>query len=415
MFSSTHKVSLVTAVLPKNSAQDVLIALTEDEHANALVSQARGSVLREHWWKAWVPPISPAKAMLRLLVPDQDLDRVVSMVVEHGRLHLQASGAVFSHSSESVYIGSSCHLIEPDKVAPSHADDHKLKSNLHAIFCVVNHAASDRVAKAAINAGAHGPVVYYSEGHGLRDRLGWLRITKEAEQEVLMVITDDVDVDVIFDAMAKAGELHLPGRGFMYRLEINKGMFNLPSRLSNHHFDANMQQIIHAIDHLAGHSHWRDQSVFNIGGEGKGVGLESLPHRESAMRNQSCFTIVIDRDHSQLLMDLLLDTGAPGLNLSYAKLLTDHDEEHHLAHASVNQEYAVMRCIFDKPTALNVSNAIGSQAEGLGLSDLCVLTHDVPQVATYVPGRADHRAVKKAVPEKTNKSQAELAVSTSSK
>ena len=390
MFTSNHRVSLVTAVLPKNSAGGTLKALVEDEHANALVSQARGSLLRDRWWRSWVPPIRPAKSMLQLLVPDEDLDRILALIVEHGKLHLQASGAVFSQTAESVHIGSDCHLISPDRIGQSTTASHAMKSDLHAIFCVVSNAACDRVAKAAINAGAHGPVVYYAEGHGLRDRLGWLRITKDPHQEVLMIVTDENDVDVIFDAIAKAAELHLPGRGFMYRLVLNKGMFNLPSRLSNHHFDANMQQIIHAIDHLAGHTHWRDQSVFNVGGQGKGAGLNSLSKSNVVTRDQMCLTIAVDRDNTKTATDLLLSSGANGVSISYSKLLT-HDHEQHLAQAHVNREYAIMHCVTNRHVSAKLAQEIESHASSLGLNDFCALQQPVPATAYYQPGNIDYR------------------------
>ena len=389
MTNDTHDVSFVTAILPTNSAKDVLVALTEDEHANALVSQARGSLLREDWWKAWIPSISPAKTKVQLLVPDQDLDRIVGLIVEHGRLHQQAAGAVFSLDSEQVYLGSKCQLINPNTTFPVHSDKHNLSSNLHVIFCVVGHDASDRIAKVAINAGAHGPIVYFVEGRGLRDRLGWLRITRDTEQEVLMIVVDGSDVDRIFNAIAKAGELHLPGRGFMYRLAVDKGMFNLPSRQSSHHADANMQQIINAIDHLSGHKHWRDQSAFQRDA-GKGHISTNLPHTQSYLQDRRCFTAIVERDKSEIMLELLLDNGAPGLNLSYSKLLSE-DEESHLAHASVNQEYCVIRCIVEATIASQIYRGIESQSEAVGLHELCVITHQVPLVSTYNPNRTDYR------------------------
>lgn len=390
MSNNTQNVSFVTAVLPTGSVKDVLTALIEDEHANALVSQARGSLLREHWWKAWMPSISPAKTKIQLLVPDQDLDRIVGLIVEHGRLHQQAAGAVFSLKSEQVYIGPDCQLIDPNKSFPAQSETHKLSGNLHVIFCVVSHDASERITKAAINAGAHGPVVHYAEGRGLRNRLGWLRITRDSEQEVLMIITDDSDVERIFDAIARAGELHLPGRGFMYRLEIKKGMFNLPSRQSERHAEANLQQIINAIDHLSGHKHWRDQSALQIGNE-KNDASENLPHMRSYLRDRRCCTIVVERDKSEAMLELLLDNGAPGLNLSYTKLLSE-DEENHLAHASVNQEYCVIRCVVNQAVSKQIYEGIESQAETAGLRDLCLLTHEVPLISTYNPSsNMDHR------------------------
>ena len=178
---------------------------------------------------------------------------------------------------------------------------------------------------------------------------------------------------------------------FIYRLPIDKGMFNLPSRVSNPHYEANTQQIINAIDHLTGHTHWRDQSVFEVGGGGKGVGLEFLQENKPEFVNQVCFSIIVNRDQSQALMDLMLDAGAPGLNVSYARYIAADEDEQVLAHANINHEDASIRCITDYNVATSVASAIETKAECKGIKDLCILAHSVPRVARYVPGITDHR------------------------
>lgn len=52
--------------------------------------------------------------------------------------------------------------------------------------------------------------------------------------------------------MANTGDFDLPGRGFMCQMPVNKGLFNLPSHFDAHKHNANMQQVIGAIDHLMG-------------------------------------------------------------------------------------------------------------------------------------------------------------------
>ena len=392
MFNTKHEISLITAVLPASSANTVVCTLTSREVTDVLVSKARGTLLHEHWWKSWVPPISPSKTMLQMVVPAHDVDRVVGLIIEEGKLDMQASGAVFSTPCESAYVGSRFHNLRTTEALNTKKDSHTLSENLSAIFCSISHNLSDRIAKAAINAGAHGPVVYYAEGKGLRDRLGWLRITKDSEQEVMMVLADNTDVEEIFTAMAKAGEFHLPARGFMYSLPIDKGMFNLPSRIANPHYPANTQQIIHAIDHLTGHTHWRDQAVFNVGGQGKGAGLNFLHQNEEELTNQVCFSAVVNRDESQAFMDLMLDSGAPGLNVSYSRFVAMGDDDYELAHANVNHEYATIRSITNQTIADKVTDAIEAQAEQRGIQDICVLAHAVPRIAKYVPGKKENRA-----------------------
>ena len=392
MLSSNNQISLVTAVLPAQSADAATDRLVANKQSGVYVSKARGTLLHEHWYKSWFPPISPSKTMLRMIVSTDEVDPIISNIVAEGKLHLQASGAVFNTPCEYAYIGPDFHGLQSKNKAITSAINHQLCEKLSVIFCSVGHQLSDRIAKAAINAGAHGPIVYYSEGRGLRDKLGWLRITKDSEQEVLMVIADEADVDDIFDAMAKAGEFHLPGRGFMYRLPIDKGMFNIPSRVCSHHYEASTQQIINAIDHLTGHTHWRDQTIFDVGDAGKGSGIEILQKNRPELTNQVCFTTIVNRDQCQNVIDLMLDAGVPGLNVNYARLVEADAEEHFLANANINLEYAFMRCIMDHDTAEVVSDSIESNAGTYGFKDVCVLAHKVPRIAKYVHGATEYRS-----------------------
>ncbi len=390
MFKNSHQFSVVTTVLPNSTTARVLPNLLVEPGSSALSWKARGTLLQDSWWQRWVPPISPAKSMTQLLVPDTEVSRLVSRIVEDGKLHQQATGAVYSTPCEHVYFGSQFSTWPQREGAAVLDGDHRLTENLSIIYCIVGHNLSDRVSRAAINAGAHGPIVYYSEGRGLRDRLGWLRITKEHEKEVLMVLADEANADEVFDAMARAGQLHLPGRGFMYRMAIDKGMFNLPARVSHHHYDANMQQIINAIDHLSGHTHWRDQAVFNVGGEGRGAGLENFTSSQTTLTDQVALSAMIKRPQAPALMDAMLDAGAPGLNITYARHVQANAETHQ-GSVGVSDEYGMLRCITDAQTSEVICATIDGQAESLGFKDMCMFVNSVPKVATYIPGNVDYR------------------------
>ena len=390
MFKNDSPSSMITAMLPPSSAGRVVDAITSRPDASLLSWNARGTVLHDHWWKRWFPPVSPARNALAAIVPEADAASVVDEIVEVGRLHQQATGAVYSIPCEHTFFGDDYHRWPAQ---PRSAGAVATGGSLGIIHCIVDHRLSDRVARAAIAAGAHGPIVYYCEGRGLRDRLGWLRITKEHEKEVLTVIADPADVEDVFDAMAVAGQLHLPGRGFMYRLDVDRGLFNLPSRFSHHHYPANMQQIINAIDHLAGHTHWRDQAAADIGGGGRSAGL-GIQTRASTLEDQRCLTGIVNRDQLGVLMDLLLDAGAPGLNVNYARFVARNDEQtdEHLAGARINQEYGLLRCVTDAATSARLAGVIELHAASAGVTDLCLTVTRAPRVATYLPGTTDYRS-----------------------
>lgn len=390
MIESNQPYSTVTAILPGAIVRRVMGSIQRQEGANALAWKARGTLLHDHWLKRFLPPVSPAKSMLQMLVPDHDVKRVVHTVAEEGSMHRQAIGAVYSTPCEHLWIGEDYHLWPSDQVGEPQSEAANLKEDMSLICAVVGHQQSDKVAKAAVNSGAHGPIVYYSEGRGIRDRLGWLRITKEAEKEVLMVLADEADVEQVFNAMAKAAELHLPGRGFMYRLPVTQGLFNLPGRVSNQRYTANMQQMINAIDHLAGHTDWRDQTVFAVGGSGKGVGLNVAVPNSNSTQPHVCLSAIAKRDDTQVLMDMMLDAGAPGLNLNFAQFSAGQEGEM-VAGARINQDYGMLRCVVSRDLAPSICEAITEQAKPAGITDLCLMQIAAPRVATYVPGSIDFR------------------------
>ncbi|MEM7292293.1 MAG: hypothetical protein AAF420_02700 [Pseudomonadota bacterium] len=355
----------------------------------ALISEARGTLLHDQWWKSWVPPISPAKSYLQLLVPDDRVEQVEQIVIKVARLDQQATGAVFSTVCSDVEIGPEFTVLqsEDDATMARVVSD---QEELSAIFCVVSHQDAERVAKAAIRAGAHGPIVHYSEGRGLRDRLGWMRITKDHEKEVLMVIAEKEFADDIFDTLAHVARLHLPGRGFMYRVPISKGMYNLRSRTSHHHHDASIQQIIHAIDHLAGHKNWRDQSVYELPGQGRAVGLKSL-HSSAYLYQRSSLNLIVARDHAQSCSDMLLEAGASGLNIHYAR---EYDPNSHceIGHAQISQEFAIIRCIDAESAVDSIMAQVRPTLQSQQIGSFALYRNPVPTVATYVPSGVDHRA-----------------------
>ncbi|MEO0366424.1 MAG: hypothetical protein AAF265_13170 [Pseudomonadota bacterium] len=378
--------SKVTAVLPVNNVDSVMQALLERTGAYATTWQARGTLLREQWWQKYLPPISPAKSIVQFLAPVNQAPALVGQVVETSNLNRQATGAVFSNVCDRVIFGSDFRKWPNRETADTLLASHTLTDHLNIIFCTVSHHLSPRVSKAAIEAGAHGPIVYYSEGRGLRDRLGWLRITKDHEKEVLMVVAEAENAQRVFDAMAKSGEFHLPGRGFMYRLIIDRGMFHLASRVSHHHHRANMQQIIRAIDHLSGHTHWRDHTAIQMAIDERTNVTAHSPSVTPYLHNQTRLSAICPSTHSNDLMDFFLECGVPGLSLHYGQTLrkeTDGEVSH--------TEYALLQSVVATDTADHIFEEIDHGATENAFDDLCVFSHRIPEVACYVPGRKGYR------------------------
>ncbi|MEQ8662800.1 MAG: P-II family nitrogen regulator, partial [Gammaproteobacteria bacterium] len=354
---------------------------------NSLVINARGTLMRDRWYQALLPVISPEKEFLQFLVPDREVTHIIEAIVTAGELHLPGSGAVFAvpclqlACSEDFALWSNASW-ESDPLDLSR----NLRENLTAIYCIVQPDQTDQVARAAMNAGAHGPVVYYCEGRGLRDRLGWLRITKKTVKEMLLVIVDNADAVVVTEAMIDAGDIDMPGRGFLFRVPIQTGLVNIGSTFGNQRYAANMQQIIAAIDEIKGSAQWRDQRVNQLIGTGKSAGLNLFGKvRERCYLSGQCLlSTIVGRKHAELVVDAALAGGAPGANFSFAKLI-EADNQAGPRGVRLNRERAIVRVILPETRLTSVVLAIEAACADHAIGEVCLYSQPVTRAITYVP------------------------------
>lgn len=108
-------------------------------------------------------------------------------------------------------------------------DSHENKQNLELITCVVQRGKADKVAKAAIEAGAGGATIMFARGMGLRERLGLLGLAIVPEKEVIMIVSEKTCTDKIFDAIVHAAKLDTPGMGIAYVIPIRSVAGLIPS------------------------------------------------------------------------------------------------------------------------------------------------------------------------------------------
>jgi nitrogen regulatory protein PII len=99
------------------------------------------------------------------------------------------------------------------------------------ITCIVQRGRADDVVKAAQEAGAQGATITYGRGTGVRERLGLLGLTIEAEKEFINIVVANDEVNQIFDKMYVAGQLDTPGMGFICVTKLDKAATYVPEEL----------------------------------------------------------------------------------------------------------------------------------------------------------------------------------------
>ncbi len=388
----THtNVSVVTAIVPPHSAHRVIDEVFALGDRSAWWINARGTLMRDRWYQALVPVMSPEKEILHFLAPDTEIDPMMESIVAAGNLHLPGAGAVIAVPCDELHCTEDFPLWATSSwESDSFNASHNLKENLTAIFCIMQRDRTDQISRAAMSAGAHGPVVFYCAGRGLRDRIGWLRITKKDDQEVLVVVVDNADAVAVTEAMVDAGDIDMPGRGFLFRMPVQKGVINIGSTYGRRKYAADMQQIISAIDDLKGGSQWRDQRISELVGTGKSAGLNLFGKvKERAyLTGQASLSCIVTRKHADTVLDAALDGGAPGANVSYAKLV-EADSQATARGIRLNRERAVVRIILPEERLTNVVLHMQSACSEHEIDNVCIFVQPVTRAVTYIADRSE--------------------------
>ncbi len=92
---------------------------------------------------------------------------------------------------------------------------------LELITCVVQRGKADKVAKAALEAGAGGATIFFARGMGLREKLGLLGLAIVPEKEVVFIVSQKTATQAIFDMVVRAARLDVPGMGIAYVTPIS--------------------------------------------------------------------------------------------------------------------------------------------------------------------------------------------------
>jgi nitrogen regulatory protein PII len=238
--------SLVTAILPRHNSTRVIDAVLAQGNRNILALNARGTLIKERWYQSFLPVMNPEQEVVQILTPESEVDHVMRQIVSSGRLQLAGAGAIYSIKCDNIAVSEGYPLWEEqDHETQLEEKTHlSFKKDLTGIFCIAEGQMTETIARAAVQTGGPGPTISYCLGRGIRDRLLLLRIAKSAEKEFIQTVVENCDADPVFNAMANAGRIDEPGRGFIYRVPIEKGLNNIASVFGMARHSASFQQIV---------------------------------------------------------------------------------------------------------------------------------------------------------------------------
>ena len=251
----------VTATMKRSLTRLFLPYLFASGLTDWYVTAARTMILREktgglgliHVFKL----VEDAADIVSFLVEPSQEEQALEFVIKHCELTLPGRGSVYS---EEVDLVSPYDFRGESRIRDDTESFVRKPSPLMGICCIVQRGEANRVARVALDMGAAVPAVSFGNGTGIRDRLGLLRIAIPAQKEVIHLALSPHDAETVMRMMIRAGELDLPGKGFMFNYPIRKGWLDMKITHGFRRHVASMEQIIAALDEMKGDMGWRRRS-----------------------------------------------------------------------------------------------------------------------------------------------------------
>lgn len=90
------------------------------------------------------------------------------------------------------------------------------------IVAIVSKGNAETVMDAAKKAGAEGGTIINGRGTGIHENLKLFGISIEPEKEIIFILIDTLRSEKVLHSVSKAAELHLPGKGIAFVLEVEQ-------------------------------------------------------------------------------------------------------------------------------------------------------------------------------------------------
>jgi nitrogen regulatory protein PII len=371
--------SLVTLITPQTKLLHCLEMVQAHWPYNAIHFDCRGTLVRDNWFQTFLPTMNPECEYLQFMVKDADVDQFMAFCVEVNDLHLPGAGAIFSAKCTSLKSNASAVAAYCERESEAETESSKpFKNNLYAVYALIQSGRTEQAIKAAMQAGSHGPIVYFVEGRGTRDRAGWLKITKKPYEEVVMVLVEDIDRESVIEALVTAGRVGTLGSGVVFDMPVGQGLVNLPTSLGNRSQRSTNEQITAAIDELMGSSDWRNRRTLDA----LVARVESQQSQDLIRPKSVLLNAFLPRKYANDFLDQVLIIGIPGANVTYAKRFSSEDETNEQG-VQIHHELVQVRMVVPVTESSRYSAALQAFAVEQGYKGITIYEQPLEQVIRY--------------------------------
>lgn len=373
-------ICIVTAIIPQHHAQFCMEEIASMHSLGAIQFDARGTLSHNSWYQRFLPTVNPEYEYLHYMLPREDVDAFMAYLIKTARLDLPGAGAVFYIPCKNYETNVPRMYCETRKsLATVDATKVHMKTDQTAVFGIMQSGRTDAAIRSAMRAGSHGPIVYFSEGRGTRDQIGWLRITKKPYDEVIMAVVNNVDKDFIVNAIVDAGRINMPGGGLLYEQPVEKGVINLTSTSSRSNVLANERQMVAAIDELMGTPNWRDRRDILLN---PALQANRIVDKKED-RHLQLLTVLVSRNQTYPVVDVAMAAGASGANITFAKQMGGKLDRDERTGFTIHQEIGLIRIVIEQEKIADVRKQLADFCGNEDLGNITMYEQDVSAMNRY--------------------------------
>jgi len=247
--------------------------------------------------------------IIKFLVSSEMEQTVINCIIEKGRLNMPGRGSVFSKDVTLLKVHEQC---QENKTLNTDIEYEKrgLYSDLTGICCIAQRGDGDLLAKVGLETGSGVPAITLGRGTGLRDKIGFWRVSIPAEKEIVNLLTTTHNAENLMEMMVDIGALDHPGKGFVYLYPIKMGLVDVKAYVGLSRQAASIEQIVSVIDEIKGGTIWRRREFSKYPSAGK---------KRNYLNDLVNFTLICNEGRARDLIKTAMAAGAGGATTSKLK------------------------------------------------------------------------------------------------
>jgi nitrogen regulatory protein PII len=233
-----HK--LIVTILKKGMARAVVQAAKQAGARGATVILGRGTGIHErkflgiHW--------NPEKEVVLTLVPDDQVQPILDVVVQAGKLNKPGTGIGFVLDTKKIGgMDTPARSVAPSDQATREGKEMEKESiRYDLIVTIVNKGYEDVVVDASKKAGAEGGTILSGRGTGIHEHAKLFNIPIEPEKNIVLTLIDREKTEAVLKKILEEAELDKPGRGIAFVMEVERtvGINHVLNRMVNEQIKA---------------------------------------------------------------------------------------------------------------------------------------------------------------------------------